>query len=572
MPGRRRAGSARKTKTFMQSDAIKKGFSRAAARAMFKGAGLTDADLERPLVAVANTWSEVTPCNIHLRRLSEKIKEGIRSAGGTPIEFNTIVVSDGISMGTQGMKSSLISREIIADSIEVFVRGHLFDAVVAISGCDKTIPGTIMALARLNLPSLMLYGGSIAPGRFQGRDVTIQDVFEAVGAFSAGKMTKAELADLEDHACPGAGACGGQFTANTMSIAAALLGISPIGANEVPATDPRKDGVAVACGKNVMQLLQDDVRPLGIITRPAIENAFAAVAATGGSTNAVLHLLAIAHEAGVSMDLATFDRISARTPLLADLKPFGRFVAPDLERAGGERLVAKRLLDAGLLQDSPTVSGKSLFTEARESKETPGQEVVRPLANPIKPHGGIAILHGSVAPDGCVIKLVGPERLQQSGPARVFDSEEAAFEAVHARKIQPGDFVVIRYEGPRGGPGMREMLGVTAALVGQGLGGSVALITDGRFSGATHGLMVGHVAPEAAAGGPIALLRDGDRITIDVNARRIDVDADLVERRKSWKPPSRDGVTGAFAKYAHLVSSASEGAVTTAPILIPQSE
>ncbi|MFY9753998.1 MAG: dihydroxy-acid dehydratase [Candidatus Acidiferrales bacterium] len=556
----------------MQSDAIKKGFSRAAARAMFKGAGLTDADLERPLVAVANTWSEVTPCNIHLRRLSEKIKEGIRSAGGTPIEFNTIVVSDGISMGTQGMKSSLISREIIADSIEVFVRGHLFDAVVAISGCDKTIPGTIMALARLNLPSLMLYGGSIAPGRFQGRDVTIQDVFEAVGAFSAGKMTKAELADLEDHACPGAGACGGQFTANTMSIAAALLGISPIGANEVPATDPRKDGVAVACGKNVMQLLQDDVRPLGIITRPAIENAFAAVAATGGSTNAVLHLLAIAHEAGVSMDLATFDRISARTPLLADLKPFGRFVAPDLERAGGERLVAKRLLDAGLLQDSPTVSGKSLFTEARESKETPGQEVVRPLANPIKPHGGIAILHGSVAPDGCVIKLVGPERLQQSGPARVFDSEEAAFEAVHARKIQPGDFVVIRYEGPRGGPGMREMLGVTAALVGQGLGGSVALITDGRFSGATHGLMVGHVAPEAAAGGPIALLRDGDRITIDVNARRIDVDADLVERRKSWKPPSRDGVTGAFAKYAHLVSSASEGAVTTAPILIPQSE
>ncbi|MFZ0431855.1 MAG: dihydroxy-acid dehydratase [Candidatus Acidiferrales bacterium] len=556
----------------MQSDAIKKGFSRAAARAMFKGAGLTDADLERPLVAVANTWSEVTPCNIHLRRLSEKIKEGIRSAGGTPIEFNTIVVSDGISMGTQGMKSSLISREIIADSIEVFVRGHLFDAVVAISGCDKTIPGTIMALARLNLPSLMLYGGSIAPGRFQGRDVTIQDVFEAVGAFSAGKMTKAELADLEDHACPGAGACGGQFTANTMSIAAALLGISPIGANEVPATDPRKDGVAVACGKNVMQLLQDDVRPLGIINRPAIENAFAAVAATGGSTNAVLHLLAIAHEAGVSMDLATFDRISARTPLLADLKPFGRFVAPDLERAGGERLVAKRLLDAGLLQDSPTVSGKSLFTEARESKETPGQEVVRPLANPIKPHGGIAILHGSVAPDGCVIKLVGPERLQQSGPARVFDSEEAAFEAVHARKIQPGDFVVIRYEGPRGGPGMREMLGVTAALVGQGLGGSVALITDGRFSGATHGLMVGHVAPEAAAGGPIALLRDGDRITIDVNARRIDVDADLVERRKSWKPPSRDGVTGAFAKYAHLVSSASEGAVTTAPILIPQSE
>ncbi|MGH9705329.1 MAG: dihydroxy-acid dehydratase [Candidatus Acidiferrales bacterium] len=546
----------------MRSDTIKKGYSRAAARAMFKGTGLNDADLEKPLIAVANTWTEVTPCNFHLRRLAEKIKEGVRAAGGTPIEFNTIAVSDGISMGTQGMKSSLISREVIADSIELVVRGHLFDAVVAISGCDKTIPGTIMALARLNIPSLMLYGGSIAPGRFQGRDVTIQDVFEAVGAFAAGKMTQAELTDLEDHACPGAGSCGGQFTANTMSIAAALMGISPVGANEIPATDGRKDAAAFDCGRIVMDLLRKDVRPASIITRPAIENAFAAVATTGGSTNAVLHLLAIAREAGVSINLADFDRISARTPLLADLKPFGKFVAPDLERAGGERLIAHRLQEAGLLQDAPTVSGKTIFAAASEFREAKDQQVVRPLTNPIKPHGGIAILHGSLAPEGCVIKLVGTERLKQTGPARVFDSEEAAFEAVQAQKIMAGDFVVIRYEGPKGGPGMREMLGVTAALIGQGLGGSVALITDGRFSGATHGLMVGHVSPEAAAGGPIALLRDGDAITIDVNERRLDVDADLNERKKTWKAPGREKPTGVFAKYARLVSSASEGAVT----------
>ena len=546
----------------MRSDTIKKGYARAAARAMFKGTGLNDADLEKPLVAVANTWTEVTPCNFHLRRLAEKIKEGVRAAGGTPIEFNTIAVSDGISMGTQGMKSSLISREVIADSIELVVRGHLFDAVVALSGCDKTIPGTIMALARLNIPSLMLYGGSIAPGRFQGHDVTIQDVFEAVGAFAAGKMTQAELTDLEDHACPGAGSCGGQFTANTMSIAAALMGISPVGANEIPATDARKDAAAFDCGRIVMDLLRRDVRPARIITRPAIENAFAAVAATGGSTNSVLHLLAIAREAGVAMNLADFDRISARTPLLADLKPFGKFVAPDLERAGGERLIAHRLQEAGLLQDAPTVSGKTLFAAAGEFRETKDQQVVRPPKNPIKPHGGIAILHGSLAPEGCVIKLVGTERLKQTGPARVFDSEEAAFEAVQAQKIKAGDFVVIRYEGPRGGPGMREMLGVTAALIGQGLGGSVALITDGRFSGATHGLMVGHVAPEAAAGGPIALLRDGDAITIDVNERRLDVDANLTERKKTWQAPAREKPTGVFAKYARLVSSASEGAVT----------
>lgn len=546
----------------MRSDVIKKGPSRAPARAMLKAMGLTNADLEKPLVAVANTWTEVTPCNFHLRRLAEKIKEGVRAAGGTPIEFNTITVSDGISMGTEGMKASLISREVIADSIELVVRGHLFDAVIAISGCDKTIPATIMALARLDLPSLMLYGGSIMPGRFQGHDVTIQDVFEGVGAFAAGKMTAAELADLEDHACPGAGACGGQFTANTMSTAATLLGISPMGFNDIPAMDARKDQVAFDCGKVVMQLFEKDVRARQIITRTAVENAFTSVAATGGSTNAVLHLLAIAHEAGVPIELEDFDRISARTPLLTDLKPSGRFVAPDMERAGGQRLLTKRLLDAGLIQDEKTVSGHTLFEEARTAKETPGQEVIRPLSNPIKPHGGLAILRGALAPEGCVIKLTGPERLKHTEPARVFDSEEAAFDAVQKRSIKAGDVIIIRYEGPKGGPGMREMLAVTGALVGQGLGGSVALITDGRFSGATHGLMVGHVAPEAAAGGPIAFVRDGDSITIDVEARRIDVDTDLMQRRNGWRPPVSRYQTGVMAKYAQLVSSASKGAVT----------
>jgi len=532
---------------------------------MLKATGLSDADLERPLVAVANTWTEVTPCNFHLRRLAEKIKEGVRAAGGTPIEFNTIAVSDGISMGTEGMKASLISREVVADSIELVVRGHMFDAVVAISGCDKTIPGTLMALARLNLPSLMLYGGSIQPGRFQGHDVTIQDVFEAVGACAAGRMTAEELHDLEDHACPGAGACGGQFTANTMATAASLMGMSPMGANEVPAMDPRKDGVALECGKLVMRILRENLRPSQIITRTAIENAFSSVAATGGSTNAVLHLLAIAYEAGVPINLEDFDRISSKTPLLADLKPSGRFVAPDFERAGGERLLAKRLLDAGLLQDSPTVSFRSVSEEARLAKETTGQEVVRPLSNPIKPHGGMLFLRGSLAPDGCVVKLSGPERLRHTGPARVFDSEELCFEAVQKGSIRPGDVVVIRYEGPRGGPGMREMLAVTAALVGQGLGESVALLTDGRFSGATHGLMVGHVAPEAAVGGPIALLRDGDTITFDIAARRLDVAADLDSRRAAWRAPAPRYTTGAMAKYAALVSSASQGAVTRVP-------
>jgi dihydroxy-acid dehydratase len=532
---------------------------------MLKANGLSDADLGRPLVAVANTWSEVTPCNFHLRRLGEKVKEGIRAAGGTPIEFNTIVISDGITMGTEGMKTSLMSREVIADSIELVVRGHMFDAVVAISGCDKTIPGTLMALARLDLPSLMLYGGSIQPGRFQNHDVTVQDVFEAVGACAAGRMTAQELHDLEDHACPGAGACGGQFTANTMATAASLLGMSPMGANEVPATDPRKDQVAIDCGRLVMRLLQENVRPSKIITRSAIENAFSSVAATGGSTNAVLHLLAIAHEAGVRIDIDDFDAISSHTPLLADLKPFGRFVATDLHRAGGERLVAKRLLDAGLLRDAATVSLRSVAEEAGQAKETEGQQVVRPLSNPFKTHGGMLILRGSLAPDGCVVKLAGHEREQHTGPARVFDSEEQCFEAVQNRQIQPGDVIVIRYEGPKGGPGMREMLAVTAALVGQGLGESVALLTDGRFSGATHGLMAGHVAPEAAVGGPIALVRDGDVITFDVAARRLDVAADLESRRSSWRPPAPRYTSGAMAKYAALVSSASEGAVTRVP-------
>ena len=547
----------------MQSDVIKKGFARAPARAMLKATGLTDDDLARPLVAVANTWTEVTPCNFHLRHLAERVKEGIRAAGGTPIEFDTITISDGITMGTEGMKASLVSREVIADSIELFVRAHAFDAVVALCGCDKTIPGTVMALARLDLPSLSLYGGSILAGHYNGHEVTIQDVFEAVGACAAGKMTVKQLGELEDKACPGAGACGGQFTANTMATAITFLGISPMGANEVPATDPRKGKVAFDCGKLVMQLLKEDIRPKQIITRESLRNAIASVAASGGSTNAVLHLLAIASDAGVPLALKDFDEISAKTPLLADLKPGGRFNAPDMFRAGGMRLLGQRLLENGHLHDGITASGRKLFDEIREVSETSGQEVVRTLLNPIKPNGGLAILYGSLAPEGCVVKLAGHERVSHSGPARVFDSEEAAFEAVQNREIQPGDVVVIRYEGPKGGPGMREMLAVTGALVGQGLDESIALITDGRFSGATHGLMVGHVAPEAATGGPIALLRDGDIITLDVRARRLDVKANLEERRCEWKPPAPNYTSGVMAKYAKLVSSASQGAITS---------
>ena len=547
----------------MLSDTIKKGIARAPARAMFKAMGLTDNDLDRPLVGVANTWTELTPCNVHLHELGKSVKEGIRSAGGTPFEFNTIAVSDGISMGTSGMRASLVSREAVADTIELAVRGHLLDGVVAISGCDKTIPGTVMALARLDLPSLMIYGGSIYPGRYQDKDVTIQDVFEAVGACAAGVITEQDLRDLENVACPGAGACGGQFTANTMSTAMTVLGISPMGVNDIPALDSRKKEVAFYSGEIVMQLIEKDITARQIITRTALENAISSVAATAGSTNAVLHLLAIAREAGVDLSIDDFDGISAATPVIADLKPAGRFTAPDVDRAGGLRLLIKRLLDGGLLKDQPTVSGKTLAEEAEEAEETAGQEVIRSLEKPIKSRGGIAILHGSLAPDGCVVKLAGHERTHHSGPARVFDSEELAFAAVQNGDIESGDVIIIRYEGPKGGPGMREMLAVTAALMGQGLGDSVALVTDGRFSGATHGFMVGHVAPEAAKGGPIALVRDGDTVTLDVDARTLDVEEDMGPRRSEWRPPEPRYVKGAFAKYAKLVASASEGAVTS---------
>jgi dihydroxy-acid dehydratase len=548
----------------MRSDAIKKGISRAPARAMLKATGLSDADLDRPLVAVANTWTDATPCNMHLRHLAEKVKDGIRAGGGTPIEFNTVVVSDGISMGTEGMRASLVSREVIADSIELAVRGAMCDAVVALSGCDKTIPGTVMALARLNLPSMMLYGGSIMPGTFQGRAVSIQDVFEAVGACAAGRMTEGELTQLEDVACPGAGACGGQFTANTMAMAIAMLGMSPMGLNDIPAIDQRKDLAAVRAGELVMHLLSSDLTPGKILTRAAFENAITAVAATAGSTNAVLHLLAIAREAGVPLTIDDFDVIAARAPVLTDLKPGGRFMAPDLERAGGVRLVASRLMEAGLLQDNPTVGGRSLFEEARQALETPGQEVVRPIARPVSTTGGFAILRGTLAPEGCVVKLAGHDRRRHTGPARVFDSEEDCFAAVQRRAIKAGDVVIIRYEGPKGGPGMREMLGVTGALVGQGLDDSVVLITDGRFSGATHGFMVGHVSPEAYVGGPLAFVRDGDAITLDVETRRLDVDpaVNLAERKPAWTRPPPRYLTGVMAKYAASVSSASEGAVT----------
>ena len=547
----------------MRSDAIKKGIARAPARAMFKAMGLTDNDLDRPLVGVANTWTELTPCNVHLHELGKSVKEGIRAAGGTPFEFNTIAVSDGISMGTSGMRASLVSREAVADTIELVVRGHLLDGVVAISGCDKTIPGTVMALARLDLPSLMIYGGSIYPGRYQDKDVTIQDVFEAVGACAAGVITEQDLRDLEDVACPGAGACGGQFTANTMSTAMTVLGISPMGVNDIPALDPRKKEVAFYSGEIVMQLIEQGITARQIITRTALENAIASVAATAGSTNAVLHLLAIAREASVDLSIDDFDGISAATPVIADLKPAGRFTAPDVDRAGGLRLLIKRLLDGGFLKDQPTVSGKTLAEEAEEAEETAGQEVIRSLEMPIKSRGGIAILHGSLAPEGCVVKLAGHERTHHSGPARVFDSEELAFAAVQNGDIEAGDVIIIRYEGPKGGPGMREMLAVTAALMGQGLGDSVALVTDGRFSGATHGFMVGHVAPEAAKGGPIALVRDGDTVTLDVDARTLDVEEDMGPRRSEWRPPEPRYVKGALAKYARLVSSASEGAVTS---------
>jgi len=549
----------------MHSDTIKKGVHRAPARAMLKATGLTDEDLAKPLVAIANTWTEAGPCNYHLRDLAAKVKEGVRKAGGTPLEFNTIVVSDGISMGTEAMKASLVSREVIADSIELCVRGHMFDAVVALSGCDKTIPGTLMALARLNLPSLMLYGGSIMPGQFHNKDVTIQDVFEGVGACVAGLMSEKDLTELENQACPGAGACGGQFTANTMATAAAFLGMSPMGANDVPATDPRKLAVAESCGSLVMELLAKDIRPEQIISRTSIENAIVSVMATGGSTNAVLHLLAIAREAGIELHIEDFDRISKRTPTIVDIKPGGRFVAPDLEVAGGMRLVAQRLMEGNLISDALTVSGRKLFAEAKEAKETPAQEVVRSLDKPLKATGGIAILKGSLSPEGCVIKLSGHERKYFQGAAKVFDSEEEVFDALKENSLAAGDVIIIRYVGPKGAPGMPEMLQVTGALVGAGIAGSVALITDGRFSGASHGLVVGHVAPEAAVGGPIALAKNGDIVTIDVENREINLDipAKVMEERKAaWTAPALRYKTGVFAKYRQSVSSAAQGAVT----------
>lgn len=542
------------------------GPDRAPARAMLHATGLSDDDLSRPLIGIANTWTEIGPCNFHLRRLAEKVKQGVREAGGTPLEFNTIAVNDAISMGTEGMKASLVSREVIADSIELVARGHLLDGIVAISSCDKTNPGTVMALARLNLPSIALYGGSIMPGQFEGRDVTILDVFEAVGAHSAGRMSIEQLRQLEGVACPGAGACGGQYTANTMAMTMELLGISLLDSNSVPAMDPRKDEVAVEVGRQVMTLVRSGLRPSQIITRGSIENAITAVMASGGSTNAVLHLLAIAREAGVELDIDDFDTISRRTPLIADLKPGGRFVANDLHEAGGIGVMAKRLLQGGLLnQDEMTVSGRSIGAEAAAARETPGQLVIKELNQPLKATGGMIILKGNLAPEGCVLKVAGHERMQHRGPARVFEREEDAFAAVQARQIKEGDVVVIRYEGPKGGPGMREMLGVTAALVGQGIGDGVALLTDGRFSGATHGLMAGHVAPEAAAGGPIAAVREGDMISIDVESRQLRLeisDAELQSRLASWQAPAPNYSSGVFAKYARLVSSASEGAIT----------
>ena len=548
------------------SSALTDGVERAPARAMLKGTGFTDDDLARPLVGVATSWIETMPCNLNQRKLAQDVKRGIREAGGTPMEFNTIAVSDGVSMGTEGMKASLVSREVIADSIELVARGHLFDGLVCVVGCDKTIPAAVMALARLDLPGLVLYNGSIAAGRFRDRDVTIQDVFEAVGANAAGTMSAEEVHALEGVACPGAGACGGQFTANTMSMALEFLGISPAGTNGIPATDPTKAHAAEEAGRLAMQLVRDDIRPRSILTREAIDNAIAGIVASGGSTNGVLHLLALARELGIELELEDFEEVALRTPVLCDLVPGGRFVATDLHAAGGVAVLARELVKGGLVHaDAPNVDGRTLAEIAAAVEETPGQAVVVPLERPLKETGGLQILRGNLAPEGCVVKLVGHERKLHRGPARVFDSEEECFAAVSAGAIHPGDVVVIRYEGPAGGPGMREMLHVTAALVGAGLGDSVALVTDGRFSGATRGLMIGHVAPEAARGGPLAALREGDSVVVDVEDRELRVeleDGELEERLASWTPPEPRYRSGAFAKYAALVSSASDGAVT----------
>ena len=555
------------------SHALTDGPDRAPARAMLKAIGFTDDDLARPLVGVATTWIETMPCNFNQRRLAEFVKEGIRAGGGTPMEFNTIAVSDGVSMGTEGMKASLISREVIADSIELVVRGHLLDGVVCLVGCDKTIPGAAMAMARLDVPGLVLYNGTIYPGKHNGKDLTVVSVFEAVGAYRAGKMSLEELYEIESAACPGAGACGGQFTANTMSMVMEFLGLSPAGLNGIPAEDPAKDAAARQAGELAMTLVRHDIRPASIVTRAAIDNAIAAVAATGGSTNAVLHLLALAHEMHIPLAIDDFDTIAARTPIVADMTPGGRYTASDLYDAGGISLVMRELLKRDLIDgEQKTVDGRTLAKIAAAATETPGQKVILPIETPVKETGGLAILHGSLAPEGCVVKLAGHERTLHVGPARVFDSETACFEAVKERRIEPGDVVVIRYEGPVGGPGMQEMLSVTAALVGEGLGESVALLTDGRFSGGTHGLMIGHVAPEAALGGPIALVEEGDEISIDVLARRMDLNVDeivLADRRAAWQAPAPRYAGGVMAKYAALVSSASEGAVTTGRGMAP---
>ena len=550
----------------LHSYTITQGRDRAPARAMLKAIGFTDEDLKKPIIGVANTWIETMPCNYNLRELAAKVKAGIRAAGGTPMEFNTIAISDGVTMGTEGMKASLVSREVIADSIELVARGHMFDGIVALVACDKTIPGAAMALLRLNVPGLILYGGTILPGRHAGRDITIQDVFEAVGANAAGRLSDQELLEIENSACPGAGACGGQYTANTMAMVMELIGLSPMGTAAVPQVDPAKDDVCFRCGETILEAVRRDLKPRDIVTRKAIENAIAGVAASGGSTNAVLHLLAMAREAGVPLEIDDFQTIGSRTPLLADLKPAGRFVALDVHRAGGIPVLAQRLVDGGYVDGSAvTITGRTFAEEAARARETPGQEVIWPLANPLKSSGGLVILKGTLAPEGAVIKVTGLERRAHRGPARVFDCEEEAMAAVTAGRIRAGDVVVIRYEGPRGGPGMREMLGVTSAIVGAGLTQSVALVTDGRFSGATHGFMVGHVAPEAASGGPLAGVVEGDSIAIDITGRRIDLEVapeTLAERLAAWQAPEPRYRTGVFAKYCALVSSASDGAVT----------
>jgi dihydroxy-acid dehydratase len=551
----------------LHSYTITQGRDRAPARSMLKAIGFTDEDLRKPIIGIANTWIETMPCNFNLRDLATKVKEGVRAAGGTPMEFNTVAISDGITMGTEGMKASLVSRDLIADSIELVARGHMFDGIIALVACDKTIPGAAMALLRLNVPGLVLYGGSIMPGYLKGKALTIQDVFEAVGANAAGKISDAELLAVENAACPGAGACGGQFTANTMATVMEIIGLSPFGTASVPQVDPRKNDVAIRCGKLIMEAVKNDLKPRDIATRAAFDNAIASVAASGGSTNAVLHLLAMAREAEVDLKIDDFQTISARTPLLVNLKPAGEYVAVDVDKAGGIPVIAKRLVDGGYVDGSAiTVTGKTFAEEASQAAETPGQKVIRALDNPIKKSGGLVILRGSLAPEGCVIKVTGIERKSQTGPARVFNCEEDAMQAVLKGNIKPNDILVIRYEGPRGGPGMREMLGVTGAIVGAGLADSVAMLTDGRFSGATRGFMVGHVAPEAQAGGPIAAVEEGDTITIDIANRTIDValtPEEIKTRMGRWKAPERRYKTGVFAKYVAAVSSASEGAITS---------